>query len=132
MKTVFIDTSYILALINPNDQYHDWAVQVTSAISKIKKVTTEAVIVEIGNAMSKRKLRALGATIIQQLKADAQIEIVPVRSSLLNQAIEFYASRSDKDWGLTDCISFVVMEQRQIQQVVTADEHFMQAGFSRV
>ncbi len=132
MKTVFIDTSYILALINPNDQYHDWAVQVTSTISKIKKVTTEAVIVEIGNAMSKRKLRALGATIIQQLKADTQIEIVPVRSSLLNQAIEFYASRSDKGWGLTDCISFVVMEQRQIQQVVTADEHFMQAGFSRV
>lgn len=132
MKAVFIDTSYVLALINPNDQYHDWAVQVTPKISKIKKVLTEAIIIEIGNAMSKRNLRALGAAIIQQLNSDAQIEIVPVRSSLLNQAIQFYASRSDKDWGLTDCISFVVMEQRQIQHVVTADAHFVQAGFTRV
>ncbi len=82
--------------------------------------------------MSKRKLRTLGAAIIQLLNTDAQIEIVPVRSSILNQAIQLYVSRSDKDWGLTDCISFVVMEQRQIQHVVTADAHFVQAGFTRV
>jgi predicted nucleic acid-binding protein len=40
-----------------------------------------------------------------------------------------FLSRPDKEWSLTDCISFVVMEKRDIRQAFTADKHFAKAGF---
>jgi uncharacterized protein len=38
-------------------------------------------------------------------------------------------SRRDKEWSLTDCISFVVMKERGLTEALTADHHFEQAGF---
>jgi predicted nucleic acid-binding protein len=40
-----------------------------------------------------------------------------------------YIARTDKDWSLTDCISFSIMENRGITDALTADHHFQQAGF---
>jgi predicted nucleic acid-binding protein len=44
-------------------------------------------------------------------------------------ALELYRGRSDKDWGMTDCASFVVMAENGISDALTADQHFKQAGF---
>ncbi|MFV9677847.1 MAG: hypothetical protein ACNYVW_09390 [Methanosarcinales archaeon] len=35
----------------------------------------------------------------------------------------------DQEWGLTDCISFIVMGNPGLTDALTADEHFEQAGF---
>jgi uncharacterized protein len=48
---------------------------------------------------------------------------------LLNRALELYSNRQDKTWGLIDCISFVVMSEQSLTDAVTADIHFVQAGF---
>jgi predicted nucleic acid-binding protein len=42
----------------------------------------------------------------------------------------FYESRPDKAWSLTDCISFVVMNQHGLTEALTGDHHFEQAGFT--
>ncbi|MFO1096117.1 MAG: hypothetical protein U0992_22845 [Planctomycetaceae bacterium] len=55
--------------------------------------------------------------------------VVPASTSLFTRAIELYRSRSDKDWGLTDCTSFVVMHDHGLTDALTSDEHFKQAGF---
>ncbi|MCU0535569.1 MAG: hypothetical protein MUD14_16890 [Hydrococcus sp. Prado102] len=47
----------------------------------------------------------------------------------LTQRWLLYKQRPDKGWSLTDCISFVVMEQLKIKQAFTCDRHFEQAGF---
>jgi predicted nucleic acid-binding protein len=39
------------------------------------------------------------------------------------------ARRADKDWSLTDCISFVAMQEAGVQKALTSDQHFAQAGF---
>jgi predicted nucleic acid-binding protein len=57
------------------------------------------------------------------------VEIVPLSAPLLQRAVTLYAERPDKEWGLTDCTSFIVMEERGIRDALTADEHFRQAGF---
>ena len=44
------------------------------------------------------------------------------------QALALYQSRTDKTWGLTNCISFVVMQQQNLTDAVTGDRHFVQAG----
>ena len=125
---IFIDTSYILALANTSDKYHERA-YAASLLAHLPFITTEAVLTEIGNALSRARWRALGFAIINDLRTDPDIETIPVDTALFDRAIALYGSRSDKEWGLTDCISFVVMQDRGLTHVLTADRHFAQAGF---
>jgi uncharacterized protein len=54
---------------------------------------------------------------------------VQTSDELFEEGFSLYSARSDKDWSLTDCISFVVMQRRNIREALTADRHFEQAGF---
>lgn len=128
---IFIDTGYILAAVNTADKFHQRA---ETAAQRIKPpfVTTEAVLIEVGNALSKLRWRTLGIATLAKLRNAANIEIVPVESPLLDEAIQLYSTRPDKEWGLTDCISFVVMQTRGLTQVLTTDQHFEQAGFQNL
>jgi uncharacterized protein len=54
---------------------------------------------------------------------------VNLDSDLLHEAFQLFSQRMDKEWGLIDCMTFVVMTRRKITDALTADEHFRQAGF---
>jgi predicted nucleic acid-binding protein len=125
---IFIDTSYILALVNTADKYHERA-RATALAVRPPFVTTEAVLTEIGNAFCRTRWRPLGIATLNDLRADPDIETVPVDSALFDRAVALYGARPDKEWGLTDCISFVVMEERGLTLALTTDRHFEQAGF---
>ena len=127
----FVDTGYILALVNTADVYHVRAVA-TSRQVETTFLTTEAVLTEIGNALSRARWRVLGYATIQDLRADPNIEVMPVDAALFEHALALYGERMDKEWGLTDCISFVVMHERDLTQVLTTDGHFAQAGFANL
>lgn len=124
----FIDTGYILALANTADQFHPQA-RATAMLVKPPFITTEAVLTEIGNALARTRWRQLGVTTLQALRTDENIEVISIDSLLFDRAVSLYGSRPDKEWGLTDCLSFVVMKKRQVTQVLTTDRHFEQAGF---
>ncbi|MEJ2736736.1 MAG: PIN domain-containing protein [Anaerolineae bacterium] len=125
---IFVDTGYILALVNTSDQYHPRA-RATAAALHPPFVTTEAVLVEIGNALSKLRWRHLGIDTLRDLRTDPDIEVMPVDAELFDRAVALYSSRPDKEWGLTDCISFVVMQERNLTHALTTDRDFEQAGF---
>jgi predicted nucleic acid-binding protein len=125
---IFIDTGYILALANTADHYHDCA-RATSLVVSPPFLTTEAVLVEIGNALSKTSWRQLGIATLHDLQADPDIQVVPVTTELFERAVDLYSTRLDKEWGLTDCISFVVMQDYKLTQALTTDRDFEQAGF---
>jgi predicted nucleic acid-binding protein len=125
---IFIDTAYILALVNTADQHHLQAEAAATAVTP-PFVTTEAVLVEIGNALSKVRWRHLGIETLHDLRTDPDIEVVPVDATLFDRALALYSSRTDKEWGLTDCISFVVMQERNLTHALTTDRDFEQAGF---
>ncbi len=61
---------------------------------------------------------------LQALCTDPHIEIITVDAALFEQALQLYQARPDKEWGLTDCISFVVMQERGLSQALTTDAHF--------
>jgi uncharacterized protein len=63
------------------------------------------------------------------LRGDRRVEIAPATSEAFAEGIKLYADRPDKDWSLTDCISFIVMKERGIIEALTGDHHFEQAGF---
>jgi predicted nucleic acid-binding protein len=127
----FIDTSYFLALVNSRDKYHQLALQISEQVAP-PFVTSVAVLLEVGNALSRLPARALGIRVLQQIREDTEIEIVTVDQHLFDEAVALYQSRTDKPWGLTDCTSFVLMKQRGLTQALTTDHHFEQAGFTRL
>jgi uncharacterized protein len=124
----FVDTGYWLAIVNEDDAYHDRAAALVRSI-RGPFLTTEAIILELGDALARPRWRAVGTTLIQEIRADPNLEVVPIDSALVGRAFDLYQSRTDKDWGLTDCLSFVVMQERGITEALAADHHFTQAGF---
>ena len=92
-------------------------------------VITEAVLTQIGNTLSRLRWRSAAVSTIEDLQNDPDIEVVSVSSELFDRATRLYSSRMDKEWGLTDCISFVVMNDMEITDMLTTDYHFRQAGF---
>jgi len=128
---VFLDAAYVIALSVPKDSYHERAVLLADAMeaAKTRLVTTHAVMLEIGNALSKQRYRPAAVALLQSLEADPNVTIVLLSEDLYARAFRLYRERADKGWGLTDCVSFVVMQDRKISEVLTTDEHFQQAGF---
>jgi predicted nucleic acid-binding protein len=131
MDKLFLDTSFAIALASHRDQHHEQAVTLASEIraNKAQLVTTIPVVIEIGNSLAKQSFRQAAVQLIASLHSDSSVTIVPLDHSLYNRSFSLFADRSDKDWGLTDCISFVVMEDQKIQKALTADNHFQQAGY---
>jgi hypothetical protein len=125
---VFVDTQYLLGLANPDDEWHPAAVAAAGRI-RGRRVTTDAILIEFGDAMCGVYHRGEGARAMAHLRADPEVECVPVDRDLFDRALALYSARSDKDWSLTDCISFVLMADRKIEAALTADRHFQQAGF---
>ncbi len=79
--------------------------------------------------MSGAATRSIAAQAYGRLRLDPQIDVVPFSEELSASAFRLFADRSDKDWSLTDCLSFVVIGTRNIHTALTADHHFEQAGF---
>jgi predicted nucleic acid-binding protein len=128
MKPVFADTAFFLALINPRDQYHTLAAELNSRL-EAPLLTTAWVLVEFANAISASQSRKSFERVLTRLQSEADATIVEPKSELFARGCRLYISRPDKDWSLTDCISFVVMERDGLADALTADRHFEQAGF---
>jgi predicted nucleic acid-binding protein len=128
MSHAFLDTAYLLALLNPRDTWHARALTLSQRPHS-KLVTTEAVLTEIADALCQRARRTWAVQTIDDLRGDRSVRCVGVDSRLFARALDFYRERDDKDWSLTDCISFVVMGDLRLTDALTSDVHFVQAGF---
>ena len=128
---VFLDTAYVIALSSKEDVFHEVALQISNALQgeQTNLVTTQAILLEIGNALSKRRFRRAAVTLLEALQADPKVEVIAFSQELYDKAFELFRARPDKDWGLIDCVSFVVMQQQSISQTLTPDIHYEQAGF---
>lgn len=128
MKPVFADTSYYLALVNRTDPRHERAFELAEGLLG-RVFVTEYVLVELGSALSSGSDRLVYLDLLEDLQSDESITINPASESLFRHGVALFAERPDKKWSLVDCISFIVMKQRRLQEALTTDHHFVQAGF---
>jgi predicted nucleic acid-binding protein len=127
MKEVFVDTFYWLATINPSDADHEWVVQMQRPS---RMVTTWAVQLEVLDALSSPPVRPLAVQFWLLTTNNPSLIVIPLSNDLLTRAVVFFEKHGDKNWSMTDCISFVVMKERGITDALTADHYFKQAGFN--
>ena len=131
MPEVFLDSAYAIALSAPTDQYHEQAVALAERLEAegIRLITTRAVVLEIGNALAKLRYRQAAIELLSSLEEDPAVEIIPISEQLYDRAFRYYQERPDKEWGMTDCISFIIMQDHGLTEALTPDDHFHQAGF---
>jgi uncharacterized protein len=124
---VYADSFYWIALLNEVDQYHS---RVLRTRGQGRLVSSLAVQLEVLDAFSHdSKLRSYAKFFWDYCSKDKTIRIIPLDSDLMDMAMQLFQSRQDKAWSFTDCISFTIMQQRNISLALTADPHFRQAGF---
>ena len=128
MRRVFADTFYFLAVLNRGDPAREQALRYYGDPT-VLIVTTEWVLVEVGDAMAVPPARQKFKELTELLKAEEQISVLPATHELFERGAALYFQRADKKWSLTDCISFVVMTEEGITDALTGDHHFEQAGF---
>ncbi len=124
----FVDTSFIVALINGRDAYHAQASNLADEFEGQPLVTTDGVLLEVGNALA-RNFKPQAIEVIDHFMTSPEVEIVRLTPSLFDEAYRLYRSYQDKEWGLVDCISFTVMRHMDVSAALTFDQHFVQAGF---
>lgn len=129
MNSVFVDTSFVVALVNEKDQHHERASDLADLFDGCPLVTTDAILLEIGNALAKR-FKQQAVEVIEDFLTSDEVEIVQLDASLFQRAFDLYRTHQDKAWGMIDCVSFVVMRERGIVDALTYDKDFGQAGFN--
>jgi predicted nucleic acid-binding protein len=127
-RSVFADTAYYLALLSSRDAFHTKAVALSRA-SNEPVVTSAWVIQELADGLSTPPARAGFLKLLDTLQADPNTTIIDPDPALWQRGLVLYRSRPDKEWSLTDCISFEIMKQRGISRALTSDQHYEQAGF---
>ncbi len=127
----FFDTFALVAWANPRDNAHAPVGQWLSNYPG-RFLTTEWILLEFADALASRKQRATAIAMIDSFRLDPQFEIVPYDTSVYRAGYDLFSARPDKDWSLTDCISFAVMDRRGLSDALSGDHHFEQAGFRAI
>jgi predicted nucleic acid-binding protein len=131
MTRVFADTFFFLAVLNRRDPAHEKALQ-SYGDASLHFVTTEWVLSEVANASSAPAMRRGFKRLFDLLERDTLVQIIPASHDSFRRGLELYFNRPDKEWSFTDCASFGVMSEEGIEQALTGDHHFEQAGFRTV
>ena len=87
------------------------------------------ILMEIGDGYARFGRRVKGCDLLDRILNESRYRVCPLLESLLQGGMQLYFSRSDKEWGLTDCVSFALMQSEGVTDALTADVHFRQAGF---
>jgi predicted nucleic acid-binding protein len=131
MNAVFADAGYWIALFNPRDQLHTQALTISNTLQGRTIITSQMVLTEFLNhyAALGQPFRQRAVQVVRSLQDDPDVEIVPQTEAQFTAALTLYAQRPDKEWGITDCASFLIMQEQGITEALAHDDHFHQAGF---
>ncbi|MGL4884658.1 MAG: type II toxin-antitoxin system VapC family toxin [Waterburya sp.] len=132
MDTIFVDTFYWVALINPQDDWHKKVLKFSQSLGDIHLVTTEEVLGEVLAFYSKSGLRMRQRVVklIESILNNDRVTVVEQSHQSFLSGFAFYQQRLDKGYSLTDCISMNTMKNLGINSVLSHDKHFTQEGLA--
>lgn len=134
MKKIFVDTSGWIAILVSSDQYHNNAVKIylECIAAGCNFVTHEGILLEVGNALAGSKSRETVIHFLATVSNSSRIELIPFSPSFIDDGWNLFFDRMDKEWGIVDCLSFVLMKNLELKEALSADRHFEQAGFRKL
>jgi uncharacterized protein len=132
MNLYFADTQFLIALINPNDQWHKRSLEVETVLVEPFFVTTEGVLTEVLTFFCEygEKARLKAVETIELILSEPNTEVITISHKLFIDGISLYKLRPDKSFSLIDCVSMNICKERKITEILTHDHHFTQEGFT--
>ncbi|MBI4703946.1 MAG: type II toxin-antitoxin system VapC family toxin [Deltaproteobacteria bacterium] len=122
-----MDTGAFYALADADDEHHDEAIAVAAQLrSRRLPAFTTAFVVAESHALL---LARLGPDAARTWLARLSVPIEPVETSDWSRATDMVRQHTDKDYTLTDALSFAVMARTGATDAFAFDRHFHQAGF---
>jgi len=129
---VFVDTGYLIALEDADDDNHSAAVEHREGLREMPSLTTTSYIVdEVVTFFNVRGQHGKAVELGEALLSSPSVVMVHVAENLFGRGLDLLRERPDKRYSLTDCVSFVVMRERGISVAFAFDKHFEQEGFVR-
>ncbi len=131
MKSVFADAFYWIAIARPSDSWGNAAREARDQLGDVELVTTDEVLTEFVNALSKggSNLRRTTIRMVRAILSSSQVRVILQSRIGFLSGLSHFENRHDKQYSLTDCISMNVMRNENIREVLTGDLHFSQEGF---
>ena len=132
MKQVFADAAYWIAILNPRDGLNAKAREVSKSLNECRILTSEMALTEVLNSLGDKgpSLREAAVRTVESLRSNANVSVVQQTSIQFRDALKRYRDRPDKDWGLTDCASFLIMEEHGIDRRSRMIITFNRQGFA--
>ncbi len=102
MKSIFIDTHYLVAIINRLDQWHAPAINILSTLRKSRLIVTESIFIETLNyfAEFRSEIKLHAANSIKSFTKNPDVEVVEQNSEIFAKGMKFYESRLAKGYSL--------------------------------
>ena len=135
MRTIFIDSLFLIALIAKDDQWYDACQQAMEDLAgRARFFTTYDVLSEVLASFSRGnpQVRTQAVQMVHDIMSAPNITLIPQTLDLFTRGLQLYASRPDKRYSLTDCISMTVMREQNITEALTHDRDFESEGFTRL
>ena len=135
MRTIFIDSLHIIALLMKDDQWHTACLKILASIGDSARfVTTHEVLTETlaGVSRGRPEIRLAAVQMVRNIMSDPNITLIEQSHDLFTRGLELYSGRPDKRYSLTDCISMTVMREMNIIEVLTHDRDFENESFVRL
>ena len=129
MTPLFADAFFFMAVLSKSDLAHTRASAYLHPRLSRPLLTTAWVLTEVADGLAQPYHRPAVVRLLTTLRRNPSVEILPPDFDLFDRGFDLYTRRTDKAWSLTDCISFVVMTDRDLTEALTGDRHFEQAGF---
>ena len=130
MTLVFADTFYWIGLTNPEDSHSQAALRFDDLLSGGHVTTTEEILTELLTFFAADSwLRNRAVQTVREIISDNAVRIIPQSHESFLYGFDLYASRPDKGYSLTDCISMQTMRREGLTEILTNDRHFEQEGF---
>lgn len=132
MRLVFADSCYWIALLHPQDNLHGKVQSLIPDLTGSLIVTSDAILTEVLDHFSGKggHFRKIAGEYVQQVSSNLRVKIVKHEPDKFRDAVAFYIQHGDKEWSMVDCLSMLLMREEGINDVLTSDHHFTQAGFS--
>lgn len=135
MKSIFLDTGFLIALEAADDSQHQIAVSHWREITRLnplpRLITTSFILSEVATFFNSRGRHAKAVEIGERLMNSRSVRFLFIEEEVIHKAWRYFVRHEDKSYSLVDCTSFVVMEDLGLREALAFDKHFAQAGFAR-
>lgn len=133
MRPLLADTSYWVALIDSNDQWHEKAAAISKSLGNQVLLTTDEILTEVlafFSAYSPKTRQRVLQFVIDLINNGTGVDVIEQSRASFLAGLALYEERPDKSYSLVDCVSMKLMKAEGLTQALTTDRHFSQEGFT--